>query len=275
MLTPEGKIIGINTFVLRDSEGLNYAILETTVQKHLPALTSGNLPKPTPAPPTTHWVPVFGPLAGHMHHDPDDGLFKSVTSHVYEKNVAMSAWFCNPKQSPFDYGFQIRRNSTDPFLVFYVYSNGTWGLRKWKGSLYQTLAAGPAPSLDAGFNRCNRVSAAVAGDLGVFALNGNTLLATDGRSIIDLGQDTSEGVTRVMTGFFKSSQRHGGITKFAGFRIWLPSATATADGDGIPQIPREWMNEDLDAEAGRQAAESHPPHPLPEPTAQPTPTPRP
>lgn len=53
-LSMSGEILGINTFGLRDSEGLNFAVSGTTVQQLIPALmTAQAAPTPTPMPPPT------------------------------------------------------------------------------------------------------------------------------------------------------------------------------------------------------------------------------
>ena len=53
-LSMSGEILGINTFGLRDSEGLNFAVSGITVQQRIPALmTAQATPTPTPIPPPT------------------------------------------------------------------------------------------------------------------------------------------------------------------------------------------------------------------------------
>ena len=53
-LSMSGDILGINTFGLRDSEGLNFAVSGITVQQRIPALmTAQAAPTPTPMPPPT------------------------------------------------------------------------------------------------------------------------------------------------------------------------------------------------------------------------------
>ena len=267
LLTVYGKIVGINTFGIWQSQGLNYAVMETTVQTHLETLESGNLPKLTPTPPPPVWRTVAGPLAGHMHHDPGHGVIRHVTSHVDIEDSAARAWICNPETKPFDYGFSIRVNADDPFLVFIVHSDGDWGLYKGTDTPYQTLARGKVPNLDTNPNRCNYLIASVLGESGTFSVNGDDLVATSGKSTIDLGTGMSSGVTRIITGFLRGTEHAGGITVFEGFEIRAPAISVMTDGDGLPQIPRDWVG---DSGAGPRPETGHEPDPAPAPTPTPT-----
>ncbi len=92
LLNLDGQIVGINTWklggVVPRAENVNYSIMETTVQNRIPALLSGNLPRPRPQPSQARLVTVFGPLTGHLHHDGDDRYYESVTSHVSLKDIS-------------------------------------------------------------------------------------------------------------------------------------------------------------------------------------------
>ncbi len=51
MLSIDGEILGINTYVIKESEGIGFAVSTETIQIHLPSLISGTtLPAPTLAP---------------------------------------------------------------------------------------------------------------------------------------------------------------------------------------------------------------------------------
>ena len=227
LLNLEGKIVGINTFVLRFSQNLNYAVSETTVQNRIPALRSGNLPRPTPRPSTeSRLVTVFGPLAGHIHHQPDDGLIESVTTHVSLKDINAGAWFQNPYagagDQAFAYGFRLRVSSaTDPFLVFVVHSDGTWQIRKRTTGNQPSvvmIARGVAPNLRTGANQWNYVGAFAFRDVGSFFLNGQWMKLPNGLGIFPLGPGTEAGEVEIIDGYFRGTERAGAITHFEYFR---------------------------------------------------------
>ena len=91
----DGGIIGINTFTLRGTEGLNFAVLETTVQTQLPTLMTGGAPR-EPSRPEFEFVTYAGPWPGHMHHDPSNRFFETVYSNIRRSDVIASAWIINP-----------------------------------------------------------------------------------------------------------------------------------------------------------------------------------
>ena len=268
LLTVWGKIVGINTFGIWQTEGLNYAVMETTVRKHLPTLEAGNLPKQTPTPPPPVWRTVAGPLAGHMHHDPESDLIQHVTSHVDIRDSAARAWICNPRTKPFDYGFQIRMNADDPFLVFIVHSDGEWGLYRGTEPPYRALARGKIPDLNTAPYGCNYLIASILGDAGTFRVNDDDLATTSGVSIHNLGSGTSSGETRIITGFFRGTEPAGGITKFEWFEVRAPTISLMQNSDGIPTVPRDWI-EDYDAGPPPRMNHKHHPTPTPVPTTQP------
>ena len=111
LLSLDGEIMGINTFTYLNTQNVNFAILETTVQEHLDTLLGGTSPPEEPDEPYWEWEMFLGPSAGHLHHDADS-YFESVWWNVGIKDVAASAWFDNPydlSQSDFSHGFIVRQ----------------------------------------------------------------------------------------------------------------------------------------------------------------------
>ena len=241
LLSMDGKIVGINTFGLRDSEGLNYAISETTIREHLPTLISGMLPRPTPEPPPApRLITVFGPLAGHMH-EVDDGYIVGVSAHRHLKNVIVGAWFENPYSATvqdFSYGFLLRRNSVDPFLVFYVHSDGRWKVFKGRRPPYETMAEGRMDNLRTGARQYNYIEIGAIGGLGFFTLNGSPLVPTIGDDpIFVIGNDTRAGEVEIITGAVGGAKIRGTITHFENFRIRIIGySTFVSDVDQISDV---------------------------------------
>ena len=251
LLNLDGEIIGINTFRLRESQNLNYAVSETTVQNRIPALLSGNLPRPTPEPARGRWVTVFGPMAGHIHHQPDDGLIETVTTQVSLRDVSVGAWFENPYagtgDQAFGYGFKLRvSGATNPHLVFVVHSDGIWQIRKRTGNQpSEVIARGAAPNLRTGANQRNYVGAFILDDVGSFFLNGQWMKLPNELGIFPLGPGTKAGEVEILGSYFRGTERAGAITHFEYFRgrVWEASSVSDAANirDLMAQVEAEYQ----------------------------------
>ena len=242
LLNMNGEIVGINTFGLRDAENLNYAVLETTVQNRLPALVSGELPRPTPGRPAeTRLVTISGPVAGHIHHNPDDGRYDSFPSHLSIKNVVAGAWFQNPYEGtnnqPFSYGFRIRLSgSVEPFLVFYVRSDRSWSVESRLGRDSLDVAGGNAPGLRTGAGEWNYVSALTVDNAGALFINGEWVQLPAGGEIFDLGPGTASGSVDIINGYVAGTERAGAITHFESFTGKVLEASSVSSTPGLQQL---------------------------------------
>ena len=296
LLTNDGKIVGINTWHFPDHEGLNYAVLETTVQKHLPALTSGNLPRPTPEPPPEdRWVYVFAPEAGHLHHDPDNGLMEWLNAHIWRKDLMVRAWFGNPYNasiSPafggrqFSYGFVMRSGNDGPPLYFVMHSGdlsnspGRWYLLKGNTAPRQVIASGQADDLRKRSEQWNHLAAATFGNEAWFFLNGELLQdSATGNTRFDLGTDTQAGTVRIMTGPISHTERLGAFTDFEAFYGATVVTSTVSDGhavqEALDEFANNWQDRDPQNDKGTEGAHEHlePVQEAPPATAEPTPTP--
>ena len=216
----DGTIIGIVTFGIRDTEGLNFAILETTVQKQLKTLETGTPPTPGAPRYRFEFYPFAGPWPGHIHHEPDDGRIEEVSSRFQAADAVVSAWFHNPYDGSlhdFDYGLILRDNGQDPFVAFVVHSDGGWAISRSTSSGYQRVASGPAPGLITRAHWGNTLVAGVAGDWGWFSLNGQRLADSNGETFFRLGTGSHSGRVHLVTGFFTGSEQHGAETGFDSF----------------------------------------------------------
>ncbi len=220
LVTIRGEIIGINTFVLRDTEGLNFAVLETTIQEYLPTLLAGTGPQPTPeARPKYSYEWLFGPLPDHIHHDTSGNKFEAVYTYLRGSDVVASAWFTNPyaaSEHSFSYGFVVRSAANNPYFVFAVRSDGSWSIRK-NGSAYEGVAEGSAPGLRRGDRQQNVLIAYAIGEYGWLRLNGETLTDAEGRSFFRMGPETHSGWVGLVTGFWTGAERAGAETSFEDF----------------------------------------------------------
>ena len=134
LLTTEGKVIGINTFVIRSTsdisvEGFGFAVSEVTIQVALPALrTPSILPTSTPTPQPSSST-RFGPVDGTMLHDAEDGFIEIHASGVTLTDTHVAARFQNPystQEGSWDYGFMIRRSGLNEFHAIYIRSDQSW-----------------------------------------------------------------------------------------------------------------------------------------------------
>ncbi len=231
LLTAEGLIVGINTYGIAESSGLNFAILETTVQERIAALIAGGSPIPPEPPAELRLTSLFGPESGHIHHEPLDGFIEGVNVGLQEKDILVDAWFQNPYDGSggtlFDYGFQVRSSTETPNLRFAVVSNGYWRLWKRIGQTNETLASGTSASVRSGYSEWNRLSMGVWGNSGWVYLNGEVLAGP-----VDLGQDTGAGEVYIGTGFFFGDEQPGAITHYWGFEGLIFETGALSDGAG-------------------------------------------
>ena len=216
----DGGIMGINTFILRNTEGLNFAVLETTVQEQLTILEAGTSPGSSTPRLEFEFYPFAGPWPGHIHHKPDDGSIETIRTRFWAADAVVSARFHNPYAGTlhdFDYGFILRDDGENPFVAFVVDSTGTWNIRRRTATGYVTVATGRAPGLATGRGWSNHLYAGVVGDWGWFYLNGEPLATNTGATFFRLGTGTHSGAVKLLTGFFTGAEQHGAETKFEGF----------------------------------------------------------
>ena len=220
LLTTGGDIVGINTFILRDTEGLNYAVSETTVQEHLPGLSDGSSPpQVVERPPVILRSYLTGPDAGHFHHNPLSTSVGLVSAGIPpRKNVLVEAQFENPYSGlvhAFSYGFMIRDHA-DSDLRFYVHSDGRWAVTEWtRGSGFREIAQGQTGNLLlTGTGRHNHLLVEVFESSGTFWLNGHLLADPGGSTIIDLGTGTGSGRVHIANGLEADTERSGAITHY-------------------------------------------------------------
>ena len=235
LLTLDGKMVGVNTFGLIFSEGLNYAVSETTVQLRLPDLLAGNSPpQVVDEEPTISLFLLVGPDAGHIHHVPADDRIKLLfTGAPRRRDVAVSAVFTNPYTGSafgrFDYGFMLRRNG-DSNLRFYVRSDGKWTISQRKDGNSHRIAHGETGNLlRVGAGWKNSLGVMVHGDSAAFILNNSPLTNPAGDGFITLETDTGAGWTFIGSEFLNGSGKAGAITVYEDLRVWELITYGVAD----------------------------------------------
>ena len=237
MLSPDGKILGINTFKVSSTsvEGLGFAISGTTVQQLIPSLRTAQA-RPTPTPtrrptatpfPTRRPTPApsgnFGPESGELWHDPDDGSIELQFANVDLSHFMAAATFVNPysaASNDWDYGFIIRRQGTNqPSIHIVVTSDRNWIL-KWRSNAKdagtsQEIARGRLPSsFNTGAGGRNNLWLTITGNTGLLFVNDEFV------SMLDLSAHTGAGDIAISTGNFTGGEAAGAVTRYEDFSVW-------------------------------------------------------
>ena len=211
LFTLDGLVVGINTFILTNSEGLGFAIAESTIQEQIPLLRSGV----STLPPTTDEEYDFGPTSGELRHDPTDNLIKTEYAAISLGDMMVEATFVNPysaSSNSWDYGFFIRVDGNTPFLQVIILSGGRWEVKSGAAPPYQQIAVGTLSDLELGAGGQNHVRVVAIGDRGWLFVNSNFV------SSFDLGNVTAPGLVAVITGAYTGDEVAGEVTRFENFK---------------------------------------------------------
>ena len=224
MLSMAGAILGINTFGYdkSQSEGLNFAISEQTVQQQTPILRAGT-PAPTPTPtrrpqptPRAGSTSGFGPINGELGHDPSDGLIETEFADVNWSNFIVTTTLVNPysaASNDWDYGFIIRDQDNGRAIHLVVTSDRRWNLA-WRESSRgdnQQIAEGRLNRFDTSSGGRNTLRILAVGDRGLLFVNGEFV------SMLDLSTHTVAGDISITTGNYEGGEMAGAVTRFEDF----------------------------------------------------------
>ena len=222
IFTPQGEIVGLNTFRLIDEENrpfenIGFAVLETTIQERLRLWASD------PA-------DSFGPVSGELSHELDGRIERwAPVFKATEDEFVLSATFANPygvADHHWDYGFQfgITDDLEDKFLSIVVRSDELWQVLLYAGGSVETLYFGSIPSLRTGAGEENRLVFRVDGPYGWLYVNDEKVQSYDDYhpvKYLDLGLThvtSHEGSVAVGTGFLTGSERAGAVTRYKDFQ---------------------------------------------------------
>ena len=214
----DGKVVGIATFGVVDTEALGFAIPAGMVQSQLPNLRAGarsTLPTPTPAPRATATPPSNAAgSSGELRHIPSDGFVKTASAGVSYADFIVEATFVNPysnSEHQWTHGFLLRDDGIaddNPEYRIVVSSDGRWSTsighnnRQQGGTVQLNLTAGGR----------NTVKVAAIGDRGWLIINGRFV------SSLDLSGVTQAGDIRVATGMYAGTEREGAVTRYEDFK---------------------------------------------------------
>ena len=226
MLSPEGRVLGINTFAYVGdfgAEGIGFAISARTVTERVPVLRAGSaVPtatpvSPTPIPNTTEGYD-FGPTNGDLFHDPSDNFIKTDYAGVTISDMVIEATFVNPyseSSKSWSYGFFLRYDVTDydpPFLQFVVSSNRSWAVWTGTDAPYDRVGGGTVGNLKTGSRGRNHLMVVAIGVRGWFFVNGEHIASADLSSV------AGPGDIAVITGAYTGHEVAGAVTRYEGFK---------------------------------------------------------
>ncbi len=210
-----GEVVGINTFGIRDTEGLGFAVSAVTVKAQLQSLmTAPPRPTPTPTPPTAPGY-LFGPLSGELRHNPDDDYVEAESSWpaVDVRDIEVEATFFNPYVGTFSsgwsYGFFIRYSSSKHLRII-VDSNRNWEVSQ----RFDWLGGGKVgeSALHLGTGQQNHIRFVAQGNQGILYVNGGRV------GNVDLSAAMQSGSVRIATGLYVDHERAGAVTRYEGFK---------------------------------------------------------
>ena len=226
MLSPEGRVLGINTFAYVGdfgAEGIGFAISARTVTERVPVLRAGTaVPTATPVSPTP--TPAagqgydFGPMNGDLRHDPSDGFIKTEYSNASISDMVIEATFVNPyaaSSNSWDYGFILRNDRWDddaPILQFVVSSNQRWAVSSGAGAPYERIGAGTVTNLNRGSGGRNHLMVVALGARGWLFVNGEHVAS------VDLSTANWDGDVAVITGAYTGNEVAGAVTRYERFK---------------------------------------------------------
>ena len=242
LLSMDGGVIGINTWQITNTDGIKFAVSATTVQEHLDALKAA---------PTSY---AFGPIAGTLYHEPDDGLIEfQFAEGFWSRDMDVQARF-SPAYSPFllepldydlSYGLVLRSNASADSSLYFIYGvlddRPYWEVIRRQGSQGTILG-----SVWLNRNRVspyghNHLRAVLRGNQGSFYVNGARV------ATLNLAGVTHVGGVGVFTGYYVGHEYENDYTYYSGFQgtsldrvpLSLPSEGQIELGDKVVETSVE------------------------------------
>ena len=224
LLNLDGEVVGMNTSVLRDAEGIGFAIrfdsLISVVEylRAAPAgVTATATATATPIPSTIH---EFGPISGAIRNEDADVISEFETD-VWASNARVSIRFFNPAVEEWSYGILFRNSATNTFYTLLIYDSddegeryGYWELFLRQGSIDDSVSVAfdYSPHIDINSGGGNEITLMYVGAQGFLEINGSEV------ATLDLSGLTSKGGVSAIAGYF-ASDTIVPITRFEDFRV--------------------------------------------------------
>ena len=214
-----GEVIGVNTFGIRDAEGINLAVAINEVKERLPSLSSGGSVGVTSTPaPTLQATPTPRPHvrsgafyleSAELPHD-DDEKIESLTAFRNVRNFIISADFEVPySESVGDWsvGFIFRNPTLENRSLVAVTRDGLYSHYERRDGESTRLDSGYVPNWNRNVGDKNEMSLVAVGDNGWLFVNSEYV------SDFDISGADEGGNLKVATGFFTGDEIAGETTR--------------------------------------------------------------
>lgn len=225
LLALDGQVVGINTFVVRESaggvpvEGTGFAVAAQTVKEQLAALSSqAPMPTPTPTPgPDVGNSLLAGPFSTAMPHRANDDAVETFSAVVRIRDFSASVRLENPvaaSANSWDYGLLFRDNVATGFDAIVLASDSSWAHYRWTPEVAYTLVDdGQLTTFNVGQNQSNDLRILAIDDKGWVFVNG-VLVAE-----LDLSGNRISGDVQVLSGFYVGNATPGLSTNVRKFTV--------------------------------------------------------
>ena len=232
LLNLDGEVVGMNTSILRDSEGIGFAIRFDSlfsVVEYLRAGTAGTAETATPtatpaAGPTPSAELRWGPEDGKIEHNPTSGFIDEYEARdVWLTNGIIEATFFNPYTSAvgaWNQGF-IFRQFDDAFHVVFIAEDGYFYHYLRTAADQESdppLASAYVSAVNTSEGGSNHIRVVVDDAEGQLYVNGVRAAS------LDLGGLTDYGWVSAIASYFTDAGVAGYSTEFRGFTIWRLNA---------------------------------------------------
>ena len=213
-----GEVIGVNTFLIRETEGIKFAVSINEVKKRLVSLSAGESvvgTTPTPMPRATA-VPQprvssgsFYLESAELRHDDDESI-ESITAFTNVRNFDIGANFHVPYSSSvgdWSVGFSFRRESNGNASFVVITNDGEYFHYERNGGETTIVDEALVTDWNADIGEQNNVSLTVIESRGWLFIN-RALFAD-----LDLSGSSARGRLEAITGFFEGDEVIGRSTK--------------------------------------------------------------
>ena len=201
LFTLDELVVGINTFILTNSEGLGFAVAESTVQNRIPGLLRGH-----------SRVPFYRDGDGVLTHNTDEFIeLDYPTVEFSAADVFARATFTNPYDAAvnsWSYGFNIR--SSNIYIgVSADIDNSYW-------FVYQDNAEGSRELVDAGFLDNLNTGYAGQNSIQIIAVGDTVRLSVNSERVanVELGEAAGPYYVGIFTGLFVDDEVSGAATRY-------------------------------------------------------------
>lgn len=251
LLSLDGKLIGINTYVIRGSEsgisveGINFAVAQVTVSSVIPGLIAGRAsaaPTPTvtprPSPTATPIQTPSGGTSGELRQDVGSGVVAESRAPGEFRDFVAVATLENAdsaSEGKWSHGFIFRSDKSGALTAVFVRSDGMW---------YHVARAGTPDSdrtVASGFSTAIKLNRGDTNQIRIVAKLNDGWLFVNGTFVttLDLSSNSNPGVVSIVSGYFSTDIRDGTIIRYTQFQVGnLVRLPGNSAGDLVVNDPK-------------------------------------